>query len=259
MAMIQLALKEGVGTITLDHDTKRNILGEVLVDEIGDALAEFERLNARAVILRANPGVKVWSAGHDVEELPKSGHDPLKWGDPLRKLVRDIEAFSAPVIALIDGSVWGGACEVVLACDIIVATPEASFAATPARLGVPYNATGLLTYLNAAPLRIAKEMLFTAKPIFASRLERLGMINHVIPADEITAFCENMAVDIANNAPLAVSVMKEQLRILSGARAMSPYDFERIQGLRRVVYSSRDYAEGIRAFKEKRQPVYLGE
>jgi len=259
MAMIQKSLKDGIGTITLDHDPKRNILGEVFVDEICQALDEFERDSARAIILRANKGVKVWSAGHDVEELPKSGHDPLKWGDPLRKLVRDIEAFSAPVIALIEGSVWGGACEVVLACDIIVTTPEASFAATPARLGVPYNATGLMTYLNAAPLPIAKEMLFTAKPIAAARLEQVGMINHVIPADEIEAFCISMATDIANNAPLAVTVMKEQLRILSGARAMSPYDFERIQGLRRVVYSSEDYEEGKRALVEKRKPIFRGE
>jgi len=63
---------------------------------------------------------------------------------------------------------------------------------------------------------------------------------------------------MAHNSPLAIGVMKEQLRILAGAHALSPQDFERIQGLRRVVYSSRDYAEGIRAFKEKRRPVYLG-
>lgn len=259
MALIRKNLEDGVGCITLDHDAKRNILGETLVYEIGVALNEFEGEGARAVLLRANPGVKVWSAGHDVEELPRGGQDPLQWADPLRKLVRDIESFSAPVIALIDGSVWGGACEVVFACDIIVATPEASFAATPARLGVPYNATGLMTYLNAAPLRIAKEMLFTAKPITATRLERLGMINHVVAGDEIDVFCQQMAGDIANNAPLAVAVMKEQLRILSGARAMSPYDFERIQGLRRVVYSSEDYEEGKRALVEKRKPVFRGE
>lgn len=259
MHLILKSLVDGVGTITLNNDSRRNILGETLVYEIGAALAEFERESARVVILRANKGVNVWSAGHDVEELPKGGHDPLQWADPLRKLVRDIESFSAPVIALVEGSVWGGACEAVFACDIIVAAPTVAFAATPARLGVPYNATGLMTYLNAAPLRIAKEMLFTAKPIAADRLERLGMINHVVAAEEIDAFCTQMATDIAHNAPLAVAVMKEQLRILSGARAMSPYDFERIQGLRRVVYSSEDYEEGKRALVEKRKPVFRGE
>lgn len=258
MGLIRIEFAKGIGVITLDNDAKRNVLGDALVDEICDALLDFEKQGARAAILRANPGTKVWSAGHNVDELPKGGHDPLQWGDPLRKLVRDIEAFPAPVIALVEGSVWGGACEVVFACDLIVATPTVSFAATPARLGVPYNATGLVTYLNAAPLRIAKEMLFTAKPISAERLERLGMINHVVPAEDIEEFCLGMATDIANNAPLAVAVMKEQLRILSGARAMSPLDFERIQGLRRVVYSSADYEEGKRALVEKRKPVFHG-
>jgi methylmalonyl-CoA decarboxylase len=257
--MILKNLAEGVGTITLNYDAKLNIFGAQMVDQIGDALAEFQREGARAVILRANKGVRVWSAGHNVEELPKPGQDPLQWADPLRKVVRDIQSISAPVIALLEGSVWGGACEVVFACDMIVAATSVTLAATPARLGVPYNATGLMTYLNAAPLRVAKEMLFTARPIGAERLERLGMINHMVPAEEIEAYVAELAADIARNAPLAVGVMKEQLTILSAAQAMSPYEFERMQGLRRVVYSSNDYAEGIRALLEKRTPVFRGD
>jgi len=142
---------------------------------------------------------------------------------------------------------------------MIIATPEATFAATPAKLGVPYNASGLLTFLNAAPPHIAKELIFTGRPMSAARLERQGIINHVVEAAEIEKFTREIARAMTRNSPLAIGVMKEQLRILSQAHALSPQDFERIQGLRRVVYSSRDYAEGIRAFKEKRKPVYLGE
>lgn len=259
MTSIKSDLQDGVGTIVLDQDERRNVLGAALAGEIGAALADFEARGARAVVLRANPGVRVWSAGHDVDELPQGAQDPLQWADPLRSLVREIESFPAPVIAFVEGSVWGGACEVVFACDLSVAVAGATFAATPARVGVPYNATGLLTYLNAAPLRIAKEMLFTAAPLAVERLEALGVVNRVLPVAEAEACCNELAAAIANNAPLAVSVMKEQLRILSGARALSPYDFERIQGLRRVVYSSEDYAEGRRAIAEKRKPVFRGE
>ncbi|GAB2181541.1 methylmalonyl-CoA decarboxylase [Denitratisoma sp. agr-D3] len=259
MTLINTSLAEGVGFITLDNDDKYNLLGERFAYEIGVALDGFERENARAVILRANPGVKVWSAGYDVEALPAVGHDPLQWADPLRKLVRDIQSFSAPVIAQVTGSVWGGACEAVFACDLIVASPASTFAVTPARLGIPYNPTGLTTFLNAVPLAVVKEMLFSARPLSAARLERLGAVNHVVEEAEIGAFCEQLAADIAANAPLAVAVMKEQLRLLSAAPPLSAQEFERIQGQRRVVYGSEDYAEGRRALVEKRKPEFRGE
>ena len=173
------------------------------------------------MILRARAGVKIWSAGHDVDELPEGRRDPLGWYDPLRRLVRTIENHPAPVIAMIEGGVWGGACEVAMACDIIVAAPNATFALTPAKLGVPYNVSGMLTFLNAAPLRLIKEMAFTARPISAERAVNAGLINHIAPSDELKLFTYAIASDIVANAPLSIAVMKEELRILAGAHPMS--------------------------------------
>jgi len=258
MPLILTEVRDQVGVITLNHQPKRNALSEALVGELIAALVDFRSRKLRTAIIRALPGAKVWSAGHDVDELPESRRDPLGWDDPLRTLIREIETFPAPVIAMIEGTVWGGACETVFACDLIVATPQTTFAITPARLGVPYNIAGVLTFLNATSMRIGKEMAFTARPLGAERAERLGMINYVIAADDLERFTFDLAAGIAENAPLAIAVMKEQLRILAGARPMSPQGFERVQGLRRLVYDSDDYQEGIRAFKEKRRPVFRG-
>ncbi|MFO1325128.1 MAG: methylmalonyl-CoA decarboxylase [Burkholderiales bacterium] len=258
MALTAIAIEDGIGYITLDCPEKHNALSAALVGEIIAALGDFRQRNVRVAVLRSRPGAPVWSAGHDVSELPTDGRDPLGWDDPLRHLIREIENFNAPVIAMIEGTVWGGACEVTFACDIIVASPATTFAITPAKLGVPYNVSGMVTFMNSANLRIVKEMAFTAAPIKATRAEQLGMINYVVPVPDLESFTMRLAKQIAANAPLSIAVMKEQLRILAGARPMSPQGFERVQGLRRVVYDSDDYQEGIRAFKEKRKPVFKG-
>jgi methylmalonyl-CoA decarboxylase len=257
MPLVEVTVEGDIATLTMNFPAKKNALCRALVDELCTGLTRMREARARVMILRAKPGVTVWSAGHDVGELPLR-RDPLGWDDPLRYLIREIESCPAPVIAMIEGTVWGGASETAFACDLVVAAPNATFAVTPARLGVPYNVSGMLTFLNAAEIRIVKEMAFTAKPMSATRAERLGIINYVVPIDELEAFTFGLAEDIAANAPLSISVMKEQLRILAGAQTMSPEIFERVQGLRRIVYDSQDYEEGIRAFKEKRRPVFVG-
>ena len=254
-----LTEKDGfIGTITLNHADKRNALSDALVNEILSALEDFRQKEVRAVVLRAQPGVKVWSAGHDVNELPGRGRDPLGWNDPLRKLIRTIQEYPAPIIGMIEGSVWGGACEVAMACDLLVITPEVTFAITPAKMGVPYNIGGLLTLLNMIPLPIMKEMLFTAEPLPSDQAFNLGIVNYIKTADEIEDFVLNIANRIAMNSPLSIGVMKDALRLLSSAHAVTPELFERIQGMRRVVYDSDDYQEGIRAFREKRKPSFPG-
>ena len=258
MSFVLTETHDAIGTIVMNHAQKRNALSEALIDEITTALEAFQARRLRAVILRAPAGVKVWSAGHDVSELPNRGRDPLGWSDSLRVLVRAIQEFPAPVIALIEGGVWGGGCEVAMACDLLVATPEATFAITPAKLGVPYNLGGLLTLMNMIPLPVAKEMLFTAQPIPASQALNLGIINHIKSAEEIESFVYGLATQMVANSPLSIAVMKEELRLLASAHAITPELFERMQGLRRTVYDSHDYQEGLNAFREKRKPKFEG-
>lgn len=258
MSVITSSLDSAIATLTLNNPKRRNALSSELIDALLTALSKAETGGAHVVVLRAAKDAKIWSAGHDIDELPEGGRDPLGWDDPLRNLVRSIENCPIPVIAMIEGGVWGGACEVVLACDMVIAAPSATFAITPARLGVPYNVSGMMTFMNNLGLHLLKEMAFTALPISAERGLQVGFVNHVIPATEVEAFTYELAHAIARNAPLSIRVMKEQLRVLSGAHPLTPRGFEKVQGLRRTVYDSNDYREGIRAFKEKREPKFTG-
>ena len=144
MSIVLTHLEDSVGTITMNNPKKLNALSAPLIDGIMQGLKEFREQKARVVVLRAQDGVKVWSAGHDVTELPLTRRDPLGWNDPLRVVIREIETMPMPVIAMIEGGVWGGACEMTFACDMVVATKDATFAVTPAKLGVPYNMTGVI-------------------------------------------------------------------------------------------------------------------
>jgi methylmalonyl-CoA decarboxylase len=250
---------DSIGTIILNHPETRNSLSNQLLTELIGALEFFEMRKARAVVIRAVAGVKVWSSGFDITELPVPGRDPLSYNDPLEQALREIQLFPAPVIAMIEGSVWGGACDLSFICDIAVGCPTAAFAITPAKIGVPYNSTGILHFINVVGPRMTREMFFTARPIAADRAMQLGILNHLVPTDELEVFTYAMAAQIAENSPLAIAVIKEQLRLLGNSHPLSPETFERIQGLRRKAYDSADYLEGKQAFLEKRKPVFKGE
>jgi len=248
-----------VGTIIFNNYKKRNSLCFEMLEEILIALDNFKKRKARVVIIRSEKGTKIWSAGLNIDELPESGKDPLSYNHPLEKVLRTIQKFPAPVIAMVEGTVWGGACDLAFSCDILIGTPNTSFAITPAKIGIPYNSSGILHFLNIVGLNIAKEMFFTAKPVSASRAENLGILNHIVGADEIEEFTYKMAKGIIYNSPLSISIMKEQLNILANSDSINPLTYERVQELRNKVYESKDYSEGKNAFIEKRKPVFTGE
>jgi methylmalonyl-CoA decarboxylase len=259
MPFIDKEVQGNIGIISLNNPRKRNALSLALVDEVIAALKDFEARKVPVVILRAAEGSPVWSAGHDVNELPRSYRDPLGYFDPLATLLRAIQDYPGPVIAMVHGGAWGGAFNLVMVCDIVVADETAFFAITPARLGLPFNVSGILQFMNGMGLNTAKEMFFTADPISAERAKSIGILNHLVASDKILEFTMELARRIASRSTLAIAIIKQQFRILSEASPIAPAAFERIQGLRRRVYDSHDYEEGVRAFLEKRPPVFTGE
>jgi len=258
MALVDGTVSHGIGTITLNNPKKHNALSKEVIDLLCSTLEDMRQHEVRVVILRAPAGSKVFSAGHDVRELPVNGRDPLTYNDPLRVAVRTIEHFPVPVIAMVEGSVWGGACELVMSCDIILCADDATFAITPAKLGVPYNLSGVQNLMMTAGLPICKEMLFTAQPFPVKRLVDAEIVNHAVPAEELESLAQSIAEQICGNSPLVISLLKEELRLLSTSHNLSPETFERVQSMRRQVYDSHDYQEGIQSFFERRPAVFCG-
>jgi len=254
---ILLEYSDSIGTLTLNQPAKRNALSEALVEELIVALADFQQAGIRVVVIRTAPGASVWSSGHDISELPQ-GQDPLPYSDPFEHALRAVKSFPAPVIAMVHGSVWGVATDLVLSCDLAIGDETSSFAVTPANIGLAYNTSGLLRFMRRLPLNLVKEMFFTGTPVNAVEAARWGILNHLVEASELESFTYDLAQRIATKAPLVLSVVKEQLRILADASPITSDVFERIETLREDVYESADYLEGIRAFREKRLPVFSG-
>lgn len=257
-AVVKTAVHDLVGIITLDDPRKRNALGARMASGIGAALTSLRARNVRAIVIRAAAGMPVWSAGHDIGELPQGRRDPLGYDDPLEGLLRAIRTCPAPVVAMVHGTVWGGALDLVLSCDLVIADETASFAITPANLGLPYNTTGLLHFVGRLPLNLIKELFFTAAPLDAQKAKEWMVVNHLVESGELETVTLDMAATMARKSPMAIAVIKEQLRVLTDYQPIAAQVYERLQGLRRQAYDSSDYLEGLRAFAEKRPPVFRG-
>ena len=257
-AVVRTEVLGQVGVITLDDERRRNALSARMVSGVVAALEGLRAEGVRAVVLRAAAGMHVWSAGHDIDELPRGRRDPLSYNDPLEELLRAIRTLPAPVLAMVHGSVWGGAFDLVLSCDVLIADETATFAMTPVNLGLPYNTAGLLHFLGRLPVNLTKEMFFTATPIDAQKAKEWLVLNHLVGSAELESFTLDLAATMASKSPLAIAVIKEQLRVLADYQPVAALVYDRIQGLRREVYDSSDYLEGLEAFAEKRKPIFTG-
>lgn len=238
MALISTSLADGIGTLAFDNYAHRNALSAALIAELLAALTDM-RETAQVVILRSVNRNTVWSAGHDLHELAPAGQDPLGWRDPLEQLLRAVTDFPAPVIAMIDGSVWGGACDLVLDCDIALGDEAASFCFVPAKVGLPYNLSGVQRFVARLPPNIAMEMACTADPINADRALQVHLLNQLIPAAELQQRTYSMAKTIASRHREAIAAFKAQARLVMGALAVNPERLEYLEAIRQAAYAQR--------------------
>src|SRR6516162_6551416 len=170
----QIANNIGIATIS---NPPVNSLSSDVCDQLLASFDEFEKARVRVVIIRANPNTKIWSAGHDIREIPLDGHDAVTWTTGFERVLHRVQNCTVPVIAMLHSSVWGAACDLAVTCDLAIGTPKTTFAITPVKLGISYNTAGMSHFLGVLPLHIVKEMVFSGNPLSAEDAFRFGLLN----------------------------------------------------------------------------------
>jgi enoyl-CoA hydratase/carnithine racemase len=167
-------------------------------------------------------------------------------------------AYPYPVIAMIYGYAIGAGLELAVTCDLRLAADTARLGITPAKLGVVYHHPGILKFVNLVGVAQTKELFYTGRLVTAQRAQDIGLVDHVLPAQELAKATYDLAREIAENAPLSVSGTKATIAKLLSYQTLRPEDETELRKLQAQAYASDDLKEGQRAFMEKRKPKFTG-
>lgn len=249
---VHYRIESGVAILTLDRPEVRNAIDLRTATELARVLDDVDaRDEVRAAVLTST-GSAVFSAGMDLKAFSRTGERPI---DPERGAFGIVAKPPAkPLVAAVEGVALGGGFEMVLACDLVVASAAAQFGLPEVRRGLVATAGGVLRLPRRIPRAVALEMILTGGPIDAPRAYELGLVNRVVPTGCALQAATALAAEIAGNAPLAVRTAKELVE--SSVHWPIEEAFARQEPLAQIVRSSRDAAEGALAFVEKRQPQW---
>ena len=248
---------EGIATITINRPETRNALNEETIQEILARLEDAENDETVRVVIITGAGDRAFCSGLDLNII--KGVSPVRGIESSRRgqfLCNRIEALGKPVIAAINGFALGGGTEIAMACDIRIASENAQVGQTEINLGLIPGWGGTQRLPRYVGKGIAKEMIFTGKRIDAKTAERLGLINAVVPADQLKAKVKELATELVGKPPIAIKLLKA---LINNSTETHPdiglWQEAEAFGL---VASTEDFNEGVTAFLEKRKPQYKG-
>ncbi|MBT7283889.1 MAG: enoyl-CoA hydratase/isomerase family protein [Rhodospirillaceae bacterium] len=239
-----------IAIITMDNQAKRNALSRADLIELGELWLKLQDAPYRALIL-TGAGEQSFCAGADLSGDLSAGPE---LSDMIHKGLLKYGAYCKPIIAAVNGDCAGGGVELLLSTDIRAAAPEARFGLPEVRWGVyPFGGAALRLRQQIGHVH-AMELILAGKLVDAAEAARIGLINRVLPRDELMPWAIAMAETIAANSPMAVQAVKEQISATDHVQNYPREEMEQILGDR--VRASPDFAEGIASFQEKRPANY---
>jgi len=235
--------------VRLNRPEVRNALTWTMLHEIGAAVAAAEQDPALRAVVLTGTGDRAFCAGEDLRAVAEDRRVDIDISDYLRLLAGEV---TIPVVGAANGTAVAGGFELLLGCDVIVASSAARFGLPEVKRGL-FAGTGVMHIGQRLPLAIALELALTGDLIDAQRAFDLGLVNAVVAPDAVLPAALQLAERIVANAPLALTATKELVRSSS---AGAPGAEARLHEWRNVVFTSEDAKEGARAFIEKRAPVW---
>jgi enoyl-CoA hydratase len=255
---ISIDIADGIATLRLASPARRNAMSTTMWHKLAAFAAEVPtRKDVRVVIIRGD-GEQMFSAGADISDFAtaRSGEGQARaYDDLVENTCLAIEAIPQPTIGLIFGGAMGAGASVSASCDLRVAADDAFFAVPAAKLGLGYDPRGIVRFIRVFGAGATRQVLFAADRLAATRAFALGAVHLIAPASEVEARVTALAKQIAGNAPLTIKAVKAAISAITTNNADLLAQAE-------VFYTaadaSADYAEGRKAFAEKRPPVFTG-
>lgn len=251
---------DGVLRLTLSNPKKRNALDHAMLDGIAQHVRGAPERGARAIVVTGADGM--FSSGYDIGDIPDdvfAVEAEKLVAHPFTAALDALDATDLPTVAALPGHTIGGGLELALCCDMRVAAEDILLGMPPAKLGLVYSHTGLRRFVQAIGAPRTRELFLLGRNVAASTAERWGLVNRVMPLEDVQAEALMLASELAGNAPLSVHGNKRVLRELLAADVQLDADVEReLIALRQACFRSEDMQEGVRAFSEKRPARWQG-